>query len=147
MHWEWSRKLLWFILLAFGSWITFVSCNALGVTLYIGIGNRTMDKKTVSYTYFHRWYLILIKGWKILTTTVNHSSKLGTILANWYNHSIQGLMIHGRSMEGTRWACESRIQVRNRDYQTTMINVHTSCYYAMLCFALQGVVPELSFLP
>ena len=33
--------------LAFGSWITFVSCNALGVTLYIGIGDRTMDKKTV----------------------------------------------------------------------------------------------------
>ena len=32
---------------AFGSWITFVSCNALGVTLHIGIGDRTMDKKTV----------------------------------------------------------------------------------------------------
>ena len=30
--------------LAFGSWITFVSCNALGVTLHIGIGDRTMDK-------------------------------------------------------------------------------------------------------
>ena len=29
--------------LAFGSWITFVSCNALGVTLHIGIGDRTMD--------------------------------------------------------------------------------------------------------
>ena len=27
--------------LAFGSWITFVSCNALGVTLHIGIGDRT----------------------------------------------------------------------------------------------------------
>ena len=24
--------------LAFGSWITFVSCNALGVTLHIGLG-------------------------------------------------------------------------------------------------------------
>ena len=31
--------------LAFGSWITFVSRNALGVTLYIGIGDRTIDKK------------------------------------------------------------------------------------------------------
>ena len=29
--------------LAFGSWITFVSCNALGVTLHIGIRDRTMD--------------------------------------------------------------------------------------------------------
>ena len=29
--------------LPFGSWITFVSCNALGVTLHIGIGDRTMD--------------------------------------------------------------------------------------------------------
>ena len=29
--------------LAFGSWITFVSCNALGVILHIGIGDRTMD--------------------------------------------------------------------------------------------------------
>ena len=29
--------------LAFGSWITFVSCNALGVTLHIGIGDRTID--------------------------------------------------------------------------------------------------------
>ena len=29
--------------LAFGSWITFVSCNALRVTLHIGIGDRTMD--------------------------------------------------------------------------------------------------------
>ena len=35
-------------MLAFGSWITFVSYNALRVTLYIGIGDRTMDKKTVS---------------------------------------------------------------------------------------------------
>ena len=33
--------------LLFGSWITFVSCNALGVTLHIGLGDRTMDKKTV----------------------------------------------------------------------------------------------------
>ena len=33
--------------LAFGSWITFVSCNAFGVTLHMGIGDRTMDKKTV----------------------------------------------------------------------------------------------------
>ena len=47
MHWEGSMKLLWFIVLAFGSWITFVSCNALRVTLYIGIGDSTMDKKTV----------------------------------------------------------------------------------------------------
>ena len=34
-------------MLAFGSWITFVSYNALGVTLYIGIGDRTIDRKTV----------------------------------------------------------------------------------------------------
>ena len=27
-----------------------------------------------------------------------------------------------------------------------MVNVHTSCHYAMLCYALQGAVPELSFL-
>ena len=40
-------------MLAFGSWITFVSCNALAVTLHIGIGNRTMNKKTVSYMYCH----------------------------------------------------------------------------------------------
>ena len=33
--------------LPFGSWITFVSCNALGVTLHIGLGDRTMYKKTV----------------------------------------------------------------------------------------------------
>ena len=32
-----SRKLLCFIVLAFGSWITLVSCNALGVVLHIGI--------------------------------------------------------------------------------------------------------------
>ena len=38
-------------MLAFGSWITFVSYNALGVTLHIGIGDMTMDKKTVGYTY------------------------------------------------------------------------------------------------
>ena len=40
-------KLLWFIVLAFGSWITFVSYNALGVTLHIGIGDRIIDKKKV----------------------------------------------------------------------------------------------------
>ena len=28
----------------------------------------------------------------------------------------------------------------------TMVNVHTSCHYAMICYALQGAVPELSFL-
>ena len=39
--------------LAFGSWITFVSRNALGVTLHIGIGDMTIDKKTVNYTYCH----------------------------------------------------------------------------------------------
>ena len=33
--------------LVFGSWITFVSCNALRVTLHIRIGDRTIDKKTV----------------------------------------------------------------------------------------------------
>ena len=38
-------KLLRFIVLAFGSWITFVSHSALRVTLHIGIGDRTMDKK------------------------------------------------------------------------------------------------------
>ena len=31
--------------LPFGSWITFVSCNALGVILHIGIGDRTMDNE------------------------------------------------------------------------------------------------------
>ena len=41
-------ELLWFIVLAFGSWITFISCNSLEVTLYIGIGDRTMDRKTIS---------------------------------------------------------------------------------------------------
>ena len=40
-------------MLAIGSWITFISCNALGVSLDIGIGDRIMDKKTVSYTYCH----------------------------------------------------------------------------------------------
>ena len=40
-------------MLAFGSWITFVSCYALRVTLHIGIRDRTMYKKTVSYTYCH----------------------------------------------------------------------------------------------
>ena len=40
-------------MLAFGSWITIVSCNALGVTLDIRIRDRTMDKKTVSHTYCH----------------------------------------------------------------------------------------------
>ena len=34
-------------ILGFGSWIIFVSYNALGVTLHIGIGDRTMAKKTV----------------------------------------------------------------------------------------------------
>ena len=33
--------------LAFGSWITLVSCNALGVTTTYRIGDRTMVKKTV----------------------------------------------------------------------------------------------------
>ena len=41
------------MVLAFGSWITFVSCNALGMALHIGLGDRTMDKKTVNYTYYH----------------------------------------------------------------------------------------------
>ena len=27
-----------------------------------------------------------------------------------------------------------------------MENVHTLCHYAMLCYALQGAVPKLSFL-
>ena len=40
-------KLLWFIVFAFGNWNFFVSCNALRVTLHIGIGDGTMDKKTV----------------------------------------------------------------------------------------------------
>ena len=38
---------------AFGSWITFVSCNAPGVILHIGIEDRTMYKKTVNYAYYH----------------------------------------------------------------------------------------------
>ena len=44
---------LWFIALAFSSWITFVSYNALGVTLHIGIRDRTMDRKTVGSNTFH----------------------------------------------------------------------------------------------
>ena len=40
-------------MLAFGSWITLVSCNALGVALYIGIGDRAMDMKTVIYNSYH----------------------------------------------------------------------------------------------
>ena len=27
-----------------------------------------------------------------------------------------------------------------------MVSVHTSCHYAILCYALQEAVPELSFL-
>ena len=46
-------KLLWFIVSAFGSWIIFVSSNALRVTLHIGIGDRTMDNKTVSANSCH----------------------------------------------------------------------------------------------
>ena len=46
-------KFLSFIVLAFGSWNTFVSCNALRLTLYIGIGGRTMDRKTVGFNIFH----------------------------------------------------------------------------------------------
>ena len=46
-------KLLWFIVLAFGSWITLVSCNALGLTLHIGIGDRTMDRKAVGSNTCH----------------------------------------------------------------------------------------------
>ena len=33
--------------LAFGSWITFVSCNALGVTLHIGLGIGQWIRKTI----------------------------------------------------------------------------------------------------
>ena len=40
-----------YYILAFGRLITLVSCNALGVTLHIGIGDRKMDKKTASYTF------------------------------------------------------------------------------------------------
>ena len=46
-------KLLWFIVLALGSWITLDSCNALGVVLHIGIGDRTMDRKTVGSNTYH----------------------------------------------------------------------------------------------
>ena len=64
MHWEWSIKLLWFIVLALGSWITLDSCNALGVVIHIGIGDRTMDMKTVSYTYCYddTWFLSKVVG-------------------------------------------------------------------------------------
>ena len=52
-------KLLWFIVLAFSSWTTFVSCNALEVTLHIGIWDRTMDRKTVNSNSCHddNWFL------------------------------------------------------------------------------------------
>ena len=53
MHWECIKKLLWFIVLAFGSWIALVSCSALGVTLHMGIGDRTMDKKIISSNSCH----------------------------------------------------------------------------------------------
>ena len=46
-------KLLWFIVLAFGSWITLVSCYALGVAIHIGIGNRTMARKIVGSNSCH----------------------------------------------------------------------------------------------
>ena len=47
MHWEWSKKLLYFMVLAFGSWITLVSCNALGIALHIEVedGQWTMNRK------------------------------------------------------------------------------------------------------
>ena len=41
-------KLLWFIVLALGSWITLDSCNALGVVLHIGIRDRTIEKQLVN---------------------------------------------------------------------------------------------------
>ena len=52
-------KFLWFIVLALGSWLTLDSCNALGVVLHIGIGDRTMDRKTVSANSCHddNWFL------------------------------------------------------------------------------------------
>ena len=46
-------KLLWFIVLAFGIWITFVFCSAFRVTLHVGIGDRTMDKKIVNCNTYH----------------------------------------------------------------------------------------------
>ena len=46
-------KLLWFIVLAFDSWITLISCSSLGVALSIGIGDMTMDRKTVGSNSFH----------------------------------------------------------------------------------------------
>ena len=47
------KLLVVFIVLAFSSWITFASCNALRVTLHIGIGDRTMDKETVGSNTCH----------------------------------------------------------------------------------------------
>ena len=46
-------KLLWFIVLPLGSWITPDSYNALRVVLHIRIGDRTMDRKTVSSNICH----------------------------------------------------------------------------------------------
>ena len=43
------------MVLAFGSWITLVSCNALGMALYIGIGDGqwTMNRKIVLYNSYY----------------------------------------------------------------------------------------------
>ena len=41
------------MVLAFGSWITLVSCNALGMALHTGIGDRKMDRKTVGSNICH----------------------------------------------------------------------------------------------
>ena len=43
------------MVLAFDSWITLVSCNALGMALYIGIGDGkwTMNRKILSYNFCH----------------------------------------------------------------------------------------------
>ena len=46
--------------LAFSSWITLVSCNTLGLALYIGIGDKTRDNEN-SYNSCHDNYLFLSK--------------------------------------------------------------------------------------
>ena len=86
MHWEWSMKLLWFIVLAFDSWITLVSCNALGVALHIGIRDGQWTEKLL-VTIVLIMILSSFQGWKILTTTIVHmpTPSLGMVLIIPYN--------------------------------------------------------------
>ena len=69
--------------LTFGSWITFVSCNALGVTLHIGIGDRTMDNEKQLIILI---VMMIIDSYQRLKDPYNKSLKL-TILPLLLNQS------------------------------------------------------------